>query len=111
MRSNREVTELVILQASLRCWKRAFVKKLAVAGTMVTCCVAVVFCASYVAYSPSVPLVEETPYATLVFAGSELGGYVLVGVIAMVVGVVLTLIAQEIAKKNRDKNQRGGDAQ
>ncbi|MFI3312683.1 MAG: hypothetical protein R3Y62_02245 [Eubacteriales bacterium] len=103
MDSNRQVVERVLLRAQLYRWKRTFIQRVTAIAAVSVCCLVGVISGILREVEGLQPLEPDSPYGSLLFFGEGIGGYILVGVIALTTGVVVTMLCLKLAKKLRDK--------
>lgn len=103
---NKETVEEILRRADILRRERAKEKRI------ITSVAAVTFCLLFVAglsvvmsgvVSSGVAPESAAPYSGSLFAGAAVGGYVLIGVIAFVLGVAVTIFCMRL----RDKANKG----
>lgn len=86
-------------------WQKKVLCKTILCSTIAICCILFMGVATHMYGNGTIYVVEESPYASLVFAGSSAGGYVLVGILALVLGVVITMVCLYTTQKSRENTR------
>ncbi len=104
MRTNRQIAIEVEERTYKRIWQKILVKKTAFYSSCAVFCILIIGVIVQVRLDTNLYVMEESPHASLVYAGSGTGGYVLVGILALVLGVVITMVCLYTTEKNRGIN-------
>ncbi len=106
MLSNALLVQEVLHRGEMRQFKKSVILKSAWMSTLFACLmVALLVYLDIPSLTPENTM-AYSPYGTLVFAGSAMGGYVLVGILAMTLGVIVTLLCLKLAEKKREKENQ-----
>lgn len=107
MRSNQQVAQQVQLRiGELRAKSAQRQRKLYTISAVAACLVLIVGLAAMLpGIAPQISTEAPGLYNATLIADGRVGGYVLMGVIGVVLGVVLTLLCINIAKKDKAHNE------
>lgn len=104
MRSNYEIAKEIEKRSNRQLHKKIFVKKTIFYSMWMVFLILSMGVVTQMQGETVLYTMEESPYASLVFAGNYAGGYVLIGIVALTLGVVLTMICLYTTERKRGSN-------